>query len=461
MTAQVRTFLLEGNPRLQRIFGVSSAAFVAIACAPGTLMLILAAAAGVASVPARFPGGYAEDLGIWWQANWSFTYIVVVPALLVSARRLSARIERSMDDLTETEVIVPADETDGTSITADVRARFRANARALTWTCLAVSVAFLVVDTWPLVSWTRAQMLAMRVGETCAPAAVEMDWSTAFADASCWGTTQLDPDFVHPSPLANVSFNVYAYALQTFWVFLALLMISRIALFFYYLADYFAREQGKFRIEPLWDDPLRRLGLTALGQIYNLMLSMLLLFELYVVAHRLQQIADHQQISVIAYLRELTRAVDEPSRWLDPELLHLATIDAGTWFAILIVAPLVFMICWFPLFRIRNYIEERRIELTKEYARARKAAHEQGDEAATEAFDRKARALHEANVWPNGDRAAWRFLYAMIALWVGSIVPMAFIVLATLFAVPELLGLIAELVTRIMKKRSSPTVFAD
>lgn len=461
MSAQVRPFLLEGNPRLQRLFGVPSAAFVAMACAPGLVMLLLAAAVGVASVPATFPGGYAEDLGIWWQANWSFTYIVVVPALLVSARRLSARIERSMDDLEETEVIVPAADADGMSVTSDVRARFRANARLLTWTCIAASVVFLGVDTWSLASWTRAQANATRAGETCAPAAIEMDWSTAFADAACWGTTALDPGFAHPTLLANVSFNAYAYALQTFWVFLALLMISRIALFFYYLADYFAREHGKFRIEPLWDDPLRRLGLTALGQIYNLMLSMLLLFEVYVVVHRLQQIADHQQISVIAYLQELLRAVDEPSRWLDPELLHLSTIDAGTWFSILIVAPLVFMICWFPLFRIRGYIEERRVELTKEYAKARKRAHEEGDEAATEAFDRKARALHEANVWPNGDRAAWRFLYAMIALWVGSIMPMAFILLATLFAVPEVLGLLAELVDRILKKRSSAPAFAE
>lgn len=424
-------------------------------------MLVLAGLAGVASIPVTYANGYAEDVGILWQANWSFTYVLVVPLLLIGARRLSTRIERSIIDLEETEVIVPGAGHEGASLVTDVRARLGAHARALTLLCLALAVAFLVVDTLPLVGWTRAQVAAMAQGEPCGPSTTEMDWTTAFADRACWGGTTVAAGYVHPSLGANVAFNAYAYALQTFWLFLALIVVSKLALFFFFLADYFGRAHGKFRIEPLWDDPLRRLGLTALGNIYNLMLSMLLLFEGYVVLHRLQQITDHEQIGLLAYVAELTRAVGEPSRWFDPELLQLATIDAGTWFSIVIIGPLVFMICWFPLFRIRNYIEERRIDLTKEYARARKLARAAGDEAATEAFDRKARSLQQANVWPNGDRAAWRFLYAMIALWVGSIMPMAFIVLATLFAVPEVLGLVAELVTRVLRKRGERPVFVD
>ena len=86
------------------------------------------------------------------------------------------------------------------------------------------------------------------------------------------------------------------FLLIVLWVFLALLLVSKIGLFFFFLADYFGREESDFRIEPLWDDPLRRLGLTALGDIYNLMLTMLLLFEGYVVLHRLQQIVLEEKV---------------------------------------------------------------------------------------------------------------------------------------------------------------------
>lgn len=62
-------------------------------------MLVLAGVAGVASVPVTFPDGQQENLGIWWQANWSFTFVFVIPVLLYCVRLLSDRIEQSVADL--------------------------------------------------------------------------------------------------------------------------------------------------------------------------------------------------------------------------------------------------------------------------------------------------------------------------------------------------------------------------
>jgi len=461
VTASDRPFLLEGNPLLQRFFALPRPAFLAVAATPGTMMLLLGLLAGVASIPVEYPEGDLEDVGIWWQANWSLAYLLLVPALLFATRLLSSRIEQSIFELEEIEVIVPSADHEGGSLTSEIRQRFSKHARLLTVAFLVVTAVLLVADTQELVTWTRAHLAATATGETCGPTTTEMDWSTAFADRACWGDVRPAEDFVPVRVDVNLAFNSFAYLVQALWIFLALLMISKIGLFFFYMADYFGRDEGQFRIEPLWDDPLRRLGLTSLGNIYNLMLTMLLLFEGYVVLRRLQQIALTQQTSILTYVRELTLAVSDPSRWLDPDLLQLSSVDFGMWFSILIVGPVVFMICWFPLFKIRNYIEQRRVELTKEYARELKRAKESGDDAAIAAFDRRARALDSANVWPNGDRAAWRFLYAMIALWVGSIVPMAFIILATLFAVPEVLGLLAELVNRVLHKRAPASAFPE
>jgi len=453
--------LFEGNPRVQRLYSGSAAAFLLRASAPGLLMLVLAVLAGVASIPATYPDGDQDNLGIFWQANWSLTFVVVVPALLFCTRLLSTRIEHSLGQLEEIEVIVPTDPERHPSLLSEIRRRIRERARLFAILSLLGAAALLIADSFDLVVWINAQVDAMANGELCGPRFAEMDWVSAFADRSCWHDIELSPDFVPVGLWTNVAFDIYAYGLQTFWAFLALLMISKLGLFFYLMADYFGRDDSPFRIEPLWDDPSRRLGLASLGNIYNLMLTMLILFEGYVVLHRFQEVAQNEHSSILSYLRELTVAVGEPPRWLDPELLQLATVDVGTWFSILIIGPFVFVICWFPLFKIRNYIEERRIELTKEYALARKAAKAAGDEAATDAFDRKARALDGSSVWPNGDRTAWRFLYATIALWVGSIMPMAFIILASLLAVPEVLTLAADLINRVLRWGDSSRALRD
>lgn len=385
----------------------------------------------------------------------------MIPVLLYSTRLLSNRIERSIADLEEIEVTVPAPGRAGESLIGEIRDQFRRYGVWIAALAVLVTVVFLVGDTWPLVEWTQAHIAATTAGDPCGPGAIEMDWTTGFADRACWTGLELAADFEPTRLWANVAFNAYAYFLEGLWVFIALLTIAKIAPFFFLMADFFGREEGQFRIEPLWDDPLQRLGLTPLGNIYNLMLTMLLLFEGYVVLHRLQRVALTQQIGILDYVRELTpgrgRACALARSPTAPDVLHrrrrvvLDPADRTPRLHDLLVSALSDP----QLHRRAPDPPDQGIRL------ARKRAPEAGDEAATEAFDRKTRALDVANVWPNGDRAVWRFLFSMIALWIGSIVPMAFLVLATIMAVPEILSLTAELVARVLHRQRTGAAISD
>jgi hypothetical protein len=190
----------------------------------------------------------------------------------------------------------------------------------------------------------------------------------------------------------------------------------------------------------MFDDPLKRLGLGPLGGIYNTFLTLVLMFGGFTAAHRIQQVALVKGISIRSYLESLMAVSSTPSRWLDPAVHEFVTADLGTWVLMIAVVLPITLVCWFPLFRMRAYIQRRKLALSKEFAVQRARADEEGDEQEAHRHLERMKLLDQANIWPNGDAVAQRFITAMIVIWLGSIFPIVFVSVALgAFGVLELI----------------------
>ena len=452
-----QTFLLSGNPLLQRLFSGSYFIVGLRLMSPGAVVMLLAFGFGVASIPVVYADGSPTDVGIFWQPNWSLLHVIIVPILLLVGRRLSEHIEESLSDLEEMKVMVPRDPGESRGLVSELRARIESSAPRLLLMVVAATAFITLIDTFHIYSGYVAHIRAPAAAGPCSFVFDELDWSVAFLERACWGAIQVDPEFQAPGLATNLIFTTLAYALQTAVIIVTLIWLGKVAQFFFFLSSSIRGGDRSFTIEPVWEDPVKRLGLTPLGNIYNIFLTLILVFELYVAAHRIQQIALVKGITVWTYVQGLVQVVSTPSEWFDPEVHGFVTADAGTQFGIVGIALPVLIVCWFPLFRIRQYLQDKKAELSKEFAIQRAEAAKAGEEGRAEEFARRARLLEEANVWPNGDKTAQRFLVVMVVIWIGAVVPIAFVTLAVALTIPELISIVANVIERIFGRRSPAT----
>ena len=144
----------------------------------------------------------------------------------------------------------------------------------------------------------------------------EADWSVAFAASECWDSVRVAADFDPPALWRNAAFNGIAYTVQTLMLIAYLNWFARLTQFFFFLSS--SLRGGEFKIVPMFDDPMKRLGLAPLGGIYNTFLTLVLMFELYVAAHRVQQIALVNGLPIGTYLRDLVAISSSPSQCSTP-----------------------------------------------------------------------------------------------------------------------------------------------
>ena len=97
---------------------------------------------------------------------------------------------------------------------------------------------------------------------------------------------QVSAEFDPPPLWRNAAFTVIAYTAQTLMLIAYLIWFARLTQFFFFLSS--SLRGAEFTIVPMYDDPMRRLGLGPLGGIYNTFLTLILMFEIYVAAHRVQ-----------------------------------------------------------------------------------------------------------------------------------------------------------------------------
>lgn len=445
-----RTFLLEGIPWFQRILaGPAWLVFLKLA-APGTLMVLLSIPAGVASIPSAHATGFEQNLGFLYRNNWTWPYVVVVPVVLLLLRRLSENIRRSLMDLEEMKILVPVS-TGGWGFVTLVRSRLARTGRWVWVVSAAAVVVFTVFDTLEIARGYLT-LAAAPEGAGCAATFSEVDWSVAFAARRCWGDVVAAPSFTPPGMLGNAAFNTVAYAMQTAMVLSFVIFFIRLAQFFYFFSG--ALRSSGFTLVPWYGDPMKRLGLGPLGNTYNLFLTLILTFETYVAAHRLQQIALIRGIPISDYARELLAVSSRPASWLDPAVHHFETTDVGTVVLMVAVVLPIILVCWFPLLQMRGYVQARKLELTKEFAKKRREADEDGDEKEAARYARQMEILDSSNVWPNGDATAQRFLAAMGVMWLGAVFPVVFAAVALgAFGVMEFIRLAEWFLAKVRPKR--------
>ena len=450
-----RTFLLMGIPLFQRILaGPPWLVFLKLAI-PGTVMVLLSIPAGVSSIPATHATGFEQNLGFLFRNNWTWPYVVVVPVVLLLLRRLSEDIRDSVEDLEEMKILVPAEEG-STSFLAILEARLRSTGRVVWVGALSAVLAFTVFDTLDIARGYLAFARAPSM-QACPFSFAEMDWAVAFAAGDCWGDLRVSPTFTPPGILRNAAFNTVAYAVQSLMIVSFLIFVLRLAQFFFVFSG--ALRKSGFQLVPWYGDPMKRLGLGPLGRTYNLFLILILTFETYVAAHRLQQIALIRGIPILDYIRELIDASSRPASWLDPAVHHFDTTDVGTVVLLVAVVLPILLVCWFPLLEMRGYIQARKLELTKEFAKKRALADEEGDTEEAAGYARRMEVLEAANVWPNGDATAQRFLAAMAVLWLGAVFPVVFVAVALgAFGVMEFIRLVEWIWEKVKGRAPRPVV---
>ena len=235
-----------------------------------------------------------------------------------------------------------------------------------------------------------------------------------------------------------------------------LIWFARLTQFFFFLSS--SLRGAEFTIVPMFDDPMRRLGLGPLGGIYNTFLTLILVFELYVAGHRVQQIALVNGLPIGTYLRDLLAISSSPSQWFDASVHQFASVAVGTGVLVVAVAVPITLICWFPLLQMRTYIRRRKFELAKEFAVRRVRAREDGNQEEVDRLAERVRLLDESNIWPNGDGVAQRFILEMLVIWLGAIFPIVFVSVALgAFGVLELIRFGVWAVDRFGKsKRRDP-----
>ena len=104
-----------------------------------------------------------------------------------------------------------------------------------------------------------------------------LDWTTMFVT----GTVRYG---------SNVAFDVVAYAIEAFVIFIGFFFVLKFWLFLSVFSSTLRSDASDYEFQPLLHDPDRTLGLRPLGRFMNLYLFLVIVFEIYILGRRLQLI---------------------------------------------------------------------------------------------------------------------------------------------------------------------------
>jgi len=421
-----------------------------------------------------------EDEGFLHQGNWSLTFTVIFPAIFLGFLWLSKFISKSINRMEASGVIRNEDGHLTVGFLGELIKRLAARAPHVITFCLGATLLLSYLDTIDLTAgyfFERESSLTKAIHHDVWYQFEEEDWSVAFSwkhwlfrevlsenrvkegvkgaegqdaedqDAKGQGSKDQgskdqgskdqgakdqdakDPDAKEDPPTyrANLIFTLLAYSMQAAGIFLGFFWVAKVWHFLSQLALLLRSNDSGFIVEPTVRDPLRRLGLAPLGRIYNIFIFLILLFEVYIVAHRFQQISLQKAGSVTQFVLDLAAGIKSLKSWLDPSFHQFDTIDLGTFLLIVCVLLPILVVCWLPVFQLRSYLENRKIELAVQYGMDAERARARGEIAAAESYDEEIKLIQESSVWPNGNKTGIFFLTLMIILWIGAITPAALV----------------------------------
>jgi hypothetical protein len=402
----VADFMYGGTSLLGKLLTVSPLKLFVLLFLAAILLLVLPSLAiGVASIPLTD----GSNVGILHKKNWSLVYPLLFPAIFATASWLAPFMRDRLADLVRPDFKVIQTEDGGTAVNYldQFALALRRSASWLFWSCVGIALVVLIADTQPIV---HGMFLLARNQQ---PSFGIWDWSVAYGLGSAMSQSQPIPGWSPPHPVVNWLFDALAYGFEGFYVFLGFFWVGKYWLYLKTFADLMIPAGTPYKFVPKVANPSLNLGLKPIGTLYNGFLVVTLLFYAYVVYHRFQDIpifchSDFKSVS--DYLAVLFKVYKNPGSLLDGKIYALGCLDLGLWILLAGVLIPLFVIVYFPLLRLRRYIEERRYAEVFTIENDLNSALEQGDEERAKRLRRQKKQLEKAAIWPNGNVAGWTFL---------------------------------------------------
>lgn len=257
---------------LRRIFELSSGIAFFVLFLFGAVMMLAAAASGVAFVPLPMPGGATKEVGYYWAANWSFMILFGFPIMFFFMIETATALNRTLYRLTDRRMIVGADwRPVGVDALSAERTLFWRRSGVVFALLLPILMGYCLWEWWRVsgyhLIWTGE--LPLKPGET--HWLDELDWSVA---ALLAGPAAGEP----VSRWLNAAFSLVNYAVLGAYLSVIFTYYAMILLY----AEMFRRmsvgkAHGGLRIVPEIDDEDPRRGFGVFEQVFRCILFATLL----------------------------------------------------------------------------------------------------------------------------------------------------------------------------------------
>jgi hypothetical protein len=401
---KLRRLMCPGQPRLAAFFSYDPVTLGLILGIGSFLVLMLPALIAHVALIKDLETPKWPWVGFWQRWNWAGMYVLILPLIFAGAAALSQTSLRIFDCLTtgKFSVVKTSDGSPAVNFVDAITIHASKLATLVFWTAVVLTIILTVVDTHELAVGLY-QSLRHRPHTFS-----DLDWSVAFDLSSRRFSFY---GFHQRGVVANLFFDVFAYAAQTTAIFLGLFWIMMYWATLNAFSTQLVDKENDFHFDPWWDDPTNRMGLFEVGKLFNGFLAIAALFELYVLGHRFQLIARAGR-PLVPYAKEIwAKPTDIQVLWSQRAF---DTCTPGMWLLLIFVLLPIVVIAWVPLIRFRHYLNtvtKNKFEALREELNTYKFGTTER-KAALDLWYK----IKRANIWPNGDFVGWSFLVLMFVL---------------------------------------------
>jgi hypothetical protein len=460
-----REFFFKGNRLLGRLFTVHPVVFAAVFSVLSALCLMLPAwLINLYSIPCTNDKG-SGNFGFFHKANWSWTYLILLPVIFTLLIWLTRRIRESAFKLCCEPLNVIKSKVPG--YTPDyphsVSNRLEKLAALTVIVALMVTIVITVADTWDL-WWGFSQNVF--------PCSVKPDWDTAYTGFDCHfyakncesHVGECEPlncsGYSPPTKTQNLLFDIVPYTFQTVVIFLALFWVGKFWTFLQIFSSQITIEDSPYRFDPLVSE--KRLGLRPMSKIFNGFLLVTVLFQCFIFGHRIQLIGlFRNNPSFLTYVEDVVKHLGSSDLFFNLSYYAFKEVDTATWVLLSFMTVPIVVICYLPLWSLRTYVVRRREQAWLENVRRRDEAIRENRHRDAENYENKINALNDAEVWPNGDATARRFLIAMGVMGLSSLLPQMFFYLVATGLGIEILFAFLNKPSQVMIRRTEEFYYGD
>jgi len=167
-------------------------------------------------------------------------------------------------------------------------------------------------------------------------------------------------------------FDIVAYMFQTGLIFLGLFFLMKYWMFLRAMVQIIDRDRPPYEFKPWVGDLYRRLGLKPLGSVFNLFLTVIVLFQLYGLYHRIELIDAAHNTPAGTYLKTIWNVIrSHKDRGNLAQLWALVKLpiqdyacanlaNPSSWLPLLLSIPPILVVSLLPLGRLFWYLRREK-----------------------------------------------------------------------------------------------------